>query len=229
MSSRLTLISSMATREVLSALAARYEHETHQTIATSAAGGVDVAKRVRNGEAVDIVVLASNAIDGLIADGKVLTGSRVDLLRSGVAIAVRAGAPRPEISSEESVKQAVLAARTLGYSTGPSGVYLERLFARWGVLDAIRPRIVVPPPGTPVGSLVADGTVALGFQQLSELVNLAGVDVLGPLPPAVQTVTVFSGGVSATCARPDEARAALTFMASSAVADIAARHGMERA
>jgi len=229
MSSRLTLISSMATRDVLSALAARYEREANRTIARTAAGGVDVAKRVRSGEAVDIVVLASNAIDGLIADGKVLAGSRVDLLRSGVAIAVRAGAARPEISSEESLKQAVLAARTLGYSTGPSGVYLEQLFARWGVLDTIRPRIVVPPPGTPVGSLVADGTVALGFQQLSELVNLAGVDVVGPLPPAIQTVTVFSGGVSATCARPDEARAALAFMASPAAADVAARYGMQPA
>ena len=219
----------MATRDVLSALAARYEREANRTIARTAAGGVDVAKRVRSGEAVDIVVLASNAIDGLIADGKVLAGSRVDLLRSGVAIAVRAGAARPEISSEESLKQAVLAARTLGYSTGPSGVYLEQLFARWGVLDTIRPRIVVPPPGTPVGSLVADGTVALGFQQLSELVNLAGVDVVGPLPPAIQTVTVFSGGVSATCARPDEARAALAFMASPAAADVAARYGMQPA
>lgn len=219
----------MATREVLRALAGRYERETQQPISTSAAGGVDVAKRVRNGEAVDIVVLASNAIDGLIADGKVLAGSRVDLLRSGVSIAVRAGASRPDISSEESLKQAVLAARTLGYSTGPSGVYLEQLFSRWGVLETIRPRIVVPPPGTPVGSLVADGTVALGFQQLSELVNLAGVDVVGPLPAPIQTVTVFSGGVSSSSARPDDARAALAFMASPAVMDIARQHGMEAA
>lgn len=219
----------MATREVLSALAARYERETNQKVSTSAAGGVDVAKRVRNGEAVDLVVLASSAIDALIADGKVLAGSRVDLLRSGVSVAVRAGAPKPDISSEEALKQAVLTARTLGYSTGPSGVYLEQLFARWGVLDTIRPRIVVPPPGTPVGSLVADGTVALGFQQSSELVNLAGVDVIGPLPAAIQTVTVFSGGVSAACARPDPARAVLTFMASPAAADVARRHGMEAA
>jgi molybdate transport system substrate-binding protein len=219
----------MATRQVLSALAARYERETNHTVATAAAGGVDVVKRVRNGEAVDIVVLASNAIDALIADGNVLAGSRVDLLRSGVAIAVRAGAPRPDISSEESVKHAVLDAKTLGYSTGPSGVYLEGLFARWGVLDDVRPRIVVPPPGIPVGSLVADGTVALGFQQLSELFSLTGVDVVGPLPPAIQTVTIFSGGVSATCARPDDARRALAFMASPAVADIARQYGMEAA
>src|SRR5690348_7595082 len=119
MTATLKLISSMATREVLNELAARYERDTGQKIATEAAGGVDVAKRVQNGEAVDIVVLASNAIDKLIADGKVLPG-RVDLVQSGVSIAVRAGAPRPDVSSEEALKRAVLAAKTLSYSTGPS-------------------------------------------------------------------------------------------------------------
>ena len=229
MTATLKLLSSMATREVLNELATRYERDTNQKIATEAAGGVDVAKRVQNGEAVDIVVLASNAIDKLIADGKVLAGSRVDLVQSGVSIAVRAGAPRPDISSEDALKRAVLNAKTLSYSTGPSGVYLEKMFARWGILEDIRPRIVVPPPGKPVGSLVADGTVELGFQQLSELINLAGIDVVGPLPAAVQTITIFSGGVSANCAQPDAARAVLKFMASPAAADAKQRHGMESA
>lgn len=228
MPATLKLISSMATREVLNELAARYERDTHQKVATEAAGGVDVAKRVQNGEAVDIVVLASNAIDKLIADGKVLAG-RVDLVQSGVSIAVRAGAARPDVSSEEAVKRAVTNARTVSYSTGPSGVYLEKMFARWGILEDIRPRIVVPPPGKPVGSLVADGTVELGFQQLSELINLAGVEVVGPLPPAIQTITIFSGGVSANSAQPDAARAVLQFMASPAAAEAKKRHGMESA
>ena len=229
MTATLKLLSSMATREVLNELATRYERDTNQKIATEAAGGVDVAKRVQNGEAVDIVVLASTAIDKLIADGKMVAGSRVDLVQSGVSIAVRAGAPRPDISSEDALKRAVLNAKTLSYSTGPSGVYLEKMFARWGILEDIRPRIVVPPPGKPVGSLVADGTVELGFQQLSELINLAGVDVVGPLPAAVQTITIFSGGVSANCAQPDAARAVLKFMASPAAADAKQRHGMESA
>ncbi len=158
-----------------------------------------------------------------------VAGSRVDLVQSGVSIAVRAGAPRPDISSEDALKRAVLNAKTLSYSTGPSGVYLEKMFARWGILEDIRPRIVVPPPGKPVGSLVADGTVELGFQQLSELINLAGIDVVGPLPAAVQTITIFSGGVSANCAQPDAARAVLKFMASPAAADAKQRHGMESA
>src|SRR5215470_17641777 len=207
MPSQLTLISSMATREVLSALAARYERETTQAISTSAAGGVDVAKRVRAGEAVDIVVLASDVIDKLIGEGKLLGGSRVDLVQSGVSVAVRADAPKPDIASEEAVKGAVRDAKTLSYSTGPSGVYLEKMFARWGILEDIRSRIVVPPPGKPVGSLVADGTVELGFQQLSELMTLPGIAVIGPLPAEIQTITVFSGGVSPGCDRPESARA----------------------
>src|SRR5688572_18478621 len=227
--SPLKMISSMATREVLSELSGQYEQSTGQAVAAEAAGGVDVAKRVAAGEAVDVVVLASNAIDKLIADGKVLKGSRVDLVRSGVAIAVRAGAPKPDISSEEAVKRAVVAAKTLSYSTGPSGVYLEKMFERWGVLEQIRNRIVVPPPGVPVGSLVASGGAELGFQQLSELQSLAGIEVVGPLPPAIQSITLFSGGVATVCSKPDAARALLKFMASPATESTKQRYGMEAA
>jgi molybdate transport system substrate-binding protein len=223
----LKLLSSMATREVLGELASRYQRATGQPVTAEAAGGVDVAKRVQLGEAVDIVILASNAIDRLMAEGKLLAGSRVDLVKSGIAIAVREGAPRPEIGTEEAVKRVVRAARNLSYSTGPSGAYLERMFARWGLLDEIRCRIVVPPPGVPVGTLIANGVVELGFQQLSELLNLSGVEVVGPLPPAIQTLTIFSGGVSANCGQPAAARALLDYLASSATAEIKLGYGME--
>ena len=219
----------MATRELLAELAARFQRAAAQPVSAEAAGGVDVAKRVQAGEAVDVVVLASNAIDKLIADGKLLAGSRVDLVNSGVAIAVRAGAPRPDIATEEAVKRAVLAAATLSYSTGPSGVYLEGLFERWGIREAIASRIVVPPPGVPVGTLVARGESELGFQQLSELANLPGVDVVGPLPPAIQTITTFSGGIPVQCSRPELARALLAYMAAPAAAAIKQRFGMQPA
>src|SRR5215469_14174288 len=120
----LKLLSSMATRELLNELTALYGRESGEAVTCEAAGGVDVAKRVRAGETVDVVILSSTAIDSLIAAGSLLPDSRVDLVRSGVSIAVRAGAERPNVASEEAVKQAVLAARTLSYSTGPSGVYL---------------------------------------------------------------------------------------------------------
>jgi molybdate transport system substrate-binding protein len=117
----------------------------------------------------------------------------------------------------------------LSYSTGPSGVYLETMFARWGILEAIRGRIVVPPPGVPVGTLVANGVAEVGFQQLSELQNLAGVEVVGPLPPAIQSITIFSGGISANCNNPNAARALLDYMASPMAASVKQRHGMEAA
>lgn len=219
----------MATRELLKELAARFQRATSNEVVTEAAGGVDVAKRVRGGEAADVVVLAKDVIDKLIAEGKLLTGSRVDLVNSGVSIAVRAGARRPDISSEDAVKRAVLAAKSVSYSTGPSGTHLEKTFERWGILADIRSRIQVPPPGVPVGSLVASGAVELGFQQLSELKNLAGIDVLGPLPPAIQTITTFSGGISGISSQPEIARALLVYMAAPSAAELKQQHGMDAA
>ena len=224
----LKMVSSMATRELLAALATRFELRTSRAVIVEAAGGVDVARRVEAGEAVDVVVLASNAIDRLIASGRLLPG-RVDVVQSGIAMAVRKGAPVPAAATEEDVKRAVLAADSLSYSTGPSGQYLESLFSRWGIMQEVKPRIVVPPPGIPVGSLVAKGKVALGFQQLSELANLAGVTVLGLLPDSIQSMTVFSGGVSSGSDAAAAARALLAFLASPEVAELKRQHGMAAA
>ncbi|MFM1884961.1 MAG: hypothetical protein RL026_118 [Pseudomonadota bacterium] len=218
----------MATREVLRELAALHTQHSGQAVDTEAGGGVDIARRVRAGEAFDVVALADKVIDALVAEG-LLTGPRVDLFRSGVAVAVPAEAPDLPLADEDDLRRAVLAAPTLSYSTGPSGTWLEQLFARWGVLEQLRPRIVVPPPGVPVGSLVAEGKAQLGFQQLSELMNLPGIRVLGPLPPAVQTITVFSAAVGARCADLPAARALLESLASPAVAAVKQRHGMEGA
>lgn len=222
-------ISSMATKLVLADLAQGYEQRTGQHVAIESVGGVDAAKRVQAGEAFDVVFLAADAIDKLIASGQVQAGSRVDLVRSGVAVAVRAGAPRPDISSEAAVRSAVLAARSLSYSTGPSGVALAQLFERWGVAEQIKDRIVTAPPGVPVGSLVAQGEVELGFQQLSELMHLPGITVLGPLPPAIQIITTFSAGVCSASRQPEAVRAMLADMNSPAAADVKRRHGMEPA
>ena len=229
MASPLKIISSMATRQVLADLAAQFPLGSTHRVAIESVGGVDAAKRVQAGEAFDAVVLASNAIEHLIESGRVVAGSRVDLVRSGVAVAVRSGSPRPDIGTEEAVKRAVVGARSLSYSTGPSGVHLAKLFERWGIADEIEGRTVQAPPGVPVGSLVARGEVELGFQQLSELMNLEGVDVLGPLPPSIQIVTTFSAGLAATSTQADAVRALIDFMVSPAAAEPIRRNGMEPA
>jgi molybdate transport system substrate-binding protein len=228
MNSPLKVLSSMATRELLVELAKYCARDLSQPLVTDAGGGVDVVKRVQAGEAVDIVVLASNAIDQLITEGKLQTGSRVDLVKSGIAIAVRRKNGGYDISSGDAVMKAVLAARTLSYSTGPSGTYLQQLFERWGILQTIRHKIVVPPPGVPVGTLVANGECELGFQQMSELINLPGIDVLGLLPESIQSVTIFSGAVSSACATREAGRRVLNYMASPAAAELCRRYGMER-
>jgi molybdate transport system substrate-binding protein len=224
----LKLLSSMAAREVLAELVKGFTAASGQPVQAEAAGGVDVAKRVQGGEDVDVVVLSDTAIDKLIASGSLRPG-RVDLVKSGVAIAVRSGTSQPDISTEAAVKAAVSSASSVSYSTGPSGVYLEQLFARWGILDSLRPRIVVPPPGIAVGSLVADGRAALGFQQLSELLNVAGIEVLGPLPATIQTITTFSAGISVRCEQPQLAAQLLEYLCLPAATGVKQRHGMESA
>lgn len=212
MTAPLKIMSSMATKEFLARIGPQYTGVSGQAVATEIAGGVDINKRVRSGEAVDVVMLAANAIDQLISEGHLAAGSRVDLVKSGIAVAVRAGSAKPDLGSEEAVKKAVLAAPKVSYSTGPSGVYLENLFERWGILADIKPRLVLAPPGIPVGSLLAKGEADLGFQQLSELKHLPGLDILGPLPPAIQLVTTFSAGVSVRCTRATDVAAMLAYM-----------------
>ncbi len=227
MANPIRIISSMATQQLLADLTEHRQPE--QAIELISIGGVDATRRVRAGEAFDVVVLAADAIDQLSAEGHVVAGSRVDLVRSGVAVAVRAGSQRPDISDEAALKAAVLAARTLGYSTGPSGVQIAQLFERWGITEQVRDRIVVARPGVPVGALIASGEVELGFQQLSELMHLDGIALLGALPPEVQIVTTFSAGIATRSTQADAARALIAFMAGPATAEVKRRNGMEAA
>ena len=222
-------ISSMATRQLLAELVAQYCRGTDAVVEIESVGGVDAAKRVLAGEPFDVVVLASDAIDKLVAAGRVDASSKVDLVVSGVSVAVQAGAAHPDLSSEDAVRNAVLAASSISYSTGPSGVALVKLFERWGIAEQIQSRILQAPPGVPVGSLVARGEVELGFQQLSELIHLQGIDVVGPLPPAIQILTTFSAGVCTESQQAGAVRAMLDFMHSPLADKPKRKQGMEPA
>jgi molybdate transport system substrate-binding protein len=225
----LTGISSMATRQLLADLTVAYAERTGQTVNIASVGGVDAAKRVQARERFDVVVLASDAIAKLITEGHLRADSRVDLVHSGVAVAVRSGTPQPDISSEDAVRGAVLAASTLSYSTGPSGVALARLFEHWGIARQVEDRIVIAPPGVPVGSLVASGEAELGFQQLSELMHLEGITIVGSLPSAIQITTTFSAAITTACTRIADARALLDFMTSADTAAAKIGLGMQPA
>jgi molybdate transport system substrate-binding protein len=225
----LTGISSMATRTLLDELTAMYAQRSGVAVSMEAVGGVDAAKRVQAGEAFDVVVLSADAIDKLIASERIVAGSKVDVARSGVAIAVKAGSQKPAIDSEAALRESVRAARTVGYSTGPSGVALAKLFERWGIAAEIQDRIVQAKPGVPVVSLLANGEVELGFQQLSELLHVPGIDILGPLPAEIQIITTFSAGVCAASANQDAVRSLLAFLVSPEADAAKRRQGMEPA
>jgi molybdate transport system substrate-binding protein len=220
------LISSMATRQLLAELAAQWQRISGVAVVIESVGGVDAAKRVQAGEAFDGVVLALDAIDKLIVAGCVVAGSRVDLVQSSVAVAVKAGTPLPDISTEAALRSAILAAPTIGYSTGPSGVALVKLFDKWGIAADLQNRIVQAPPGVPVGTLVASGEVALGFQQLSELMHLGGISVVGTLPDEVAITTIFSAATCAVSSQAQELARFVAFMASREAADVKQKHGM---
>ena len=220
-----TGISSMATRQILAELAAAYEEATGETVTIESVGGVDAAKRVRAGEAFDIAVLASDALAKLEADGCLVAGSIVNMAESPMALAVRAGSPRPELS-EAGVRAAMASAHAIGISTGPSGTHVRKLARDWGLEDAVKDRIVQAKPGIPVAKLLADGEVELGFQQLSEMMGAPGIDVVGLLPASLQPGTVFAAGLCKAATQPEAARAFIAFLASDETAETKRRHGM---
>jgi molybdate transport system substrate-binding protein len=228
MSTTITGISSMATRLILGELAQRYEAAKGMKVSIVSMGGVDAAKRVREGDATDLVVLASGPMAKLEAEGHLIAGSVKGFTRSGMAIAVRKGAPKPDIGDEAAVKAAVMAAGKVCYSTGPSGDHLLQLCAKWGIAGD-SDKLLKAPPGVPVGSLVAKGEADLGFQQLSELIHVQGIEVLGPLPPEIQNVTVFAAGVSAMSARPADTAALIAYLTSPETAGVKQAQGMEPA
>ncbi|MFJ8438817.1 substrate-binding domain-containing protein [Kitasatospora griseola] len=222
-------LSSMATRPVLADLAAHLGHAHGVPVRFESAGGVEVARRVREGAEADLLVLAEGALAELAAEGLVLAGTVRPLWVSQVVVAVPDGAQVPALATESDLRTALLSASGIGYSTGPSGTALLALIGRLGLAGALAGQLVQAPPGVPAGSLLASGRAELAFQQRSELTGLPGVVVVGPLPGDAAIDSVFGGGVLASSARPDRAREVLDLLGSDAASGIARARGMRAA
>jgi molybdate transport system substrate-binding protein len=192
-------------------------------------GPETIPNRLRRGEPADVVIMASTALDSLIREGRVVAGSRVDLVRSTIGMAVRAGAPHPDISTVAALKETLLRATSIGYSASASGVYLStELFQRLGIAERVLPKSRNA-EGQRVGALIARGDVEIGFQQVSELLPEPGIDYVGPLPDEVQRVTVFSAGVVVGTKHPELAKALIDFLASDRARPAITRWGLEPA
>jgi molybdate transport system substrate-binding protein len=220
---QLAVLATPAIREAYGELVRAFRAQ----VTTTWVGTADLARRSKDGVACDAVISASNLLEELIRGGSLVGDSRADLARSAVGVAVKAGAPKPRFGSEDELKETLLAATSIGISTGPSGVYLNQLFQRMGLLDEIKPRFKVPPPGGMVAELVATGEAEIGFQQVAELVNRKGVDYVGMLPESLQGITLFSGAVHAAAKAPEAARAFLRFLALPGHAAILKKHGLQ--
>jgi len=209
-----------------------FERSTGSKIVTMYGGSMGsspetIPNRLRRGEPADVVIMAAPALDELIKQGIVISNSRVDLARSTIGLAVRAGAPKPDISSVDALERALLRAKSIAYSSSASGVYLStELFPRLGIADQIaaKSRKI---ESEPVGAVVARGEAEIGFQQISELRPVKGIDIVGPLPPEAQRVTVFSAAIVATAKQPDTARRLIAFLSSPAAAPAIRRSGMD--
>jgi len=210
----------------------QFERATGNTVITSYGASLgnapdSIPSRLQRGEPVDVLILAADALDDFIKQGKVIPGSRVDLVRSSIGVAVRKGSRQPDISSPEALKHALLEAKSIAYSASASGVYVSTvLFQKLGIADQVLPksrRI----ESERVGNVVARGDAEIGFQQISELLPIAGIEYLGPLPASLQRVTMFSAGIASGAKSPEAARALIKFLQSFDVRAVVLKTGLE--
>jgi molybdate transport system substrate-binding protein len=220
----LEVMSSIATREAYLEIVPRFERESGVAVSTSWVGGAEIAKRLRAGATPDLVIMAASAIDDLVKEGLLAAGSRVDLASSIIGVAIAPGTPRPDLSSEASLREAVMRARRIAYSSGPSGVYLAGVFQRWGIAQE---NLTQTAPGHPAGEVAARGDAELAFQQVSELLPVKGIEFVGALPGEMQLVTVFSAGTRLGAANAAAGRALTRFITSPDSAATLRRHGLE--
>jgi molybdate transport system substrate-binding protein len=221
------LLASTAIKEAYLELIPQFEATTGHKVTAAWSSTPDIQKRVSAGEAADVIVLGNSGTEELIKQSKLDLSSRTIFAKSGIGVAVRAGAPRPDISSAEAVKKAVVAAKSVAYSAGASGIYLAGMFDRLGISEQVNSKKAMVRSGEPVGEVVARGDAEIGFQQVSELIHVNGIDYLGPLPAEIQHITVFSGGIHTATKEAEAATALLKFLTAPHAGTMLKKNGLE--
>jgi molybdate transport system substrate-binding protein len=221
------VLSTQATEEAYKELVPQFEKGSGHKVTTIFTGTLGVMKRLSEGEAYDLLIMSRQSIDELAQTGKVVAGSRTDIAKSGVGMAVGKGKPKPDISTVDALKKSLLAAKSIGYSTGPSGVYVVTMFQKMGIADEIKTKLKQTPTGVFVGSIIASGEAEIGFQQVSELSFFPGIDYVGPIPAEVQLITIFSAGIPAGAKQADAAKALVSFITAPAAAVIFKKHALD--
>ena len=224
-----TVIASTAMREVMDELVPMFERASGHKVAIAFLSGSVLPVKLKDGAQADVVVTTPATIDDLVAAGRVVPNSRVDFVRSGAGVAVRAGAPKPNVATPEALKAALLAAKTVGYSQGPSGVHFMTVLERLGITDQVKAKGVVPPLGTRVGTLIAEGKAEIGVQQITELLQIPGIDFVGPLPKELQANIVYSTATPASAKEKAGAAALVKFLASEPALPVIKKVGLEPA
>ncbi len=219
------MLASNAVREAYTELVPVFENATGLHVLVEWGGTPDIVRRAMAGEALDVVVIPARRVDALIAHGKAV--ERTDLARSFIGVAAKAGSPRPLVATTDDLRRALLTARTIVLSSGPSGAYMRALFERLGVSGDINEKVLQLAPGLSVGEAIAEGRGDLGFTQISELLAIKGIAYLGPLPADVQSVTVFSAGLLAPSASSGAARALIRYLAGPDATIVLRKHGLE--
>ena len=222
------IISSNAVKTVLEELGPQFEKSTEHKLVITFGAAVPLKGQIEKGEAFDLAILTTAAIDDLIRQGKLAAATRADLARSGAGVAVKKGAPKPDIGTTEAFKRALLAAKSIAYvEQGGTGIYLKTLLARLGIADEVKAKTKLLPPENPAAHAIANGEAEIGMTQISEILPYAGADLVGPLPPEIQLYTVFSAAVSTGAKQPDAARALIRFLTAPAAAAVFKIKGLD--
>jgi molybdate transport system substrate-binding protein len=227
-SAEIKVIAANAIKDGYTELVDGFQRSTGHKVVTTWTGTVNATRRVNDGEVFDLVIIGANNIDQLIAAGKLAAGSRADIAKTGIGIAVRAGLPKPDVSTSDAVKAAVLGAGSIVYSAGPSGAYIGELLEKMGVAEQVASKVKQPSSGAEAAKMLARGDAELGFAQVSEFLDAPGLINLGPLPASIQNFTIYAVGLHVAAPSPDAAKALVKHLTAPEAAPAIKKMGMER-